>query len=384
MKLSVGALCVIAGLAGVARAQHRGDVAPALVWNKLKGNCPPSLDWASLRGQVVVVLLSRDSVFPEEVVEWNDLAQKFQGEHVLPIRVVGGSEFLLDQALRRTVFQGCVLFDIDLANAQNFKLPLFHRTVVVDQFGDIAGYSRGDQDEDSVRSVLNHQLDTGLFEVPPQRQPFDRPAAGLDAVPSYEVHISPAQRGELRSLATGGPDQYISKNQPLKTTILDLWETPLTRIALPEKLDEGNYDVTAHIPVGDREQLVQLVREAVERHFGLRVEREERMQRVYILTALPDLSPQLQPARSDEEWMCGGGQGSIIGTAQSMQDIARAFEGWLRVPVADGTGLKRKFDYSASSKLSESEAVFDWARQLGLELTEAERPIEMLVVRKVQ
>ena len=383
MKLSVRALCVIAGLAGVTCAQHAGDIPPALVWDKLKGNCPASLDWASLRGRVVVVSLSPQSVFPEDVVEWNDFAQKFEGEQVLLIRVVAGAEFLLDQALKQTAFQGCVLFDIDLANALNFKLPLFD-TVMVDRVGLIAGYSLGGPDEDSVRSVLNHQLDTGLFEVPPQRRPFDRPAAGLDAVPSYEVHISPAQRGELRSLATGGPDQYISKNQPLKTTILDLWETPLTRIAFPEKLDEGNYDVTAHIPVGDREQLLQVVRDAVERHFGLRVEREERMQRVYILTALPDVSPQLQPAISDGEWMCGGGQGSIIGTAQSMQDIARAFEGLLRVPVVDGTGLKRKFDYSASSKLSESEAVFDLARQLGLELTEAERPIEMLVVRKVQ
>lgn len=383
MKISVRALCLIAGLTSVASAQHTGDVAPALVWNKLKGNCPPSLDWASLRGQVVVVLLSSDAVFPEEVVEWNDFAQKFQGEHVFPIRVVGGSEFLLDQALRRTVYQGCVLFDIDHANAHNFDLPLFHRTVVVDKFGDIAGYSRGDQDEHGVRSVLNHQLDTGLLEVPPQPRPFD-PTAGLDAAPSYEVHISPAKRGELRSLGVGGPDQYISKNQPLKAIILDLWSTPWARIAFPEKLDERNYDVTAHIPVGDHEQLLQVVRNAVERHFGLRVEKEERMQRVYILTVLPELSPQLQPATSDEEWMCGGGQGSIIGTAQSMQDIARAFEGLLEVPVVDGTGLKRKFNYSASSQLSESEAVFELARQLGLELTEAENPIEMLVVRKVR
>ena len=67
-----------------------------------------------------------------------------------------------------------------------------------------------------------------------------------------------------------------------------------------------------------------------------------------------------------------------------MQDIARAFEGLLKVPVVDGTGLERKFNYSASSKLSESGAAFDMAHQLGLELTEAERPIELLVVRKVQ
>ena len=67
-----------------------------------------------------------------------------------------------------------------------------------------------------------------------------------------------------------------------------------------------------------------------------------------------------------------------------MQDIASAFEGLLNTPVVDGTGLKGKYNYSASSKLSESEAAFDLAHQLGLELKEAEKPIEMLVVRKIQ
>ena len=74
----------------------------------------------------------------------------------------------------------------------------------------------------------------------------------------------------------------------------------------------------------------------------------------------------------------------IIGTAQAMQDIAGVFEGLLNTPVIDGTGLKGKYNYSVMSKLSESEGAFDMAHQLGLELTEAERPIEMLVVRKIQ
>ncbi len=85
-----------------------------------------------------------------------------------------------------------------------------------------------------------------------------------------------------------------------------------------------------------------------------------------------------------EEYMSGGGQMSIVGTAQTMQDIAHAFEGLLNVPVVDETGLKGKYNYSVLSKLSEPEAAFDFAHQLGLELTQAERQIEMLVVRKVQ
>src|ERR1035441_2923691 len=124
------------------------------------------------------------------------------------------------------------------------------------------------------------------------------------------------------------------------------------RPTFPEKLAEGNYDVTTDMPGIDREPLLQLIREAVERQFGLRIEREERTERVYMLTTLRNPSPQLQPAISGEEWMCGGGQGSIIGTAQTMQDIARAFEGLLNVPVVD-----RKSTRLNSSHLGISYAV---------------------------
>jgi uncharacterized protein (TIGR03435 family) len=82
--------------------------------------------------------------------------------------------------------------------------------------------------------------------------------------------------------------------------------------------------------------------------------------------------------------MAAVGQESIIGTAQGMPDIARTFEDLLNVPVIDETRWQGKYNYSVSSKLTGSEAAFDMAHQLGLELTEVKRPIEMLVVRNVQ
>src|SRR5215831_17781851 len=72
-------LWLIAALTGVAAAQHTGDIPPALVWDKLKGTCPASLEWERLRGTVVVISLSPGPVFPNDIVEWNEIARKFQG-----------------------------------------------------------------------------------------------------------------------------------------------------------------------------------------------------------------------------------------------------------------------------------------------------------------
>ncbi len=232
MKHCLPGLMLFGAISGMAMGQHRGDVPPALTWDKLKGNCPASLDWASLRGKAVVVSLESDDVFPEEIADWNKVPQKFQGEAVIFLQVVAGSEFLLDQALKKTAYQGCILLDSHFANRQNFQLPRFPRTVVVDQLGFIAGYSRGDPDEYGVRAVLNYQTETDLFETPPQAQPYD-PAAGLDASPSYEIHISPAQRDTPRALASGGPNRYIAKNYSLKVIISDLWSTPYEPCVIP-------------------------------------------------------------------------------------------------------------------------------------------------------
>jgi hypothetical protein len=53
----------------------------------------------------------------------------------------------------------------------------------------------------------------------------------------------------------------------------------------------------------------------------------------------------------------------------------------LGVPVIDETGMKGKYDYSATTKLAGSEAAIDLARKLGFDLEPAERPVEMLVAR---
>ena len=309
-------------------------------------------------------------------------ARKFQGEQVLFIQVVSGSEFLLDQALNQPAFPGCVLFDSEPPhNRENFQFPSdFDTAVVIDELGFVAGYG---SEERSVRSVLNHEWETGLLEAPRQpRQPrrFD-PAEGLK--PSYEVHVA-ASRDQWPLLAGQiGANRDVLKFGTLKTIIPDLWHTSMARIEFPEKLEEGHYDVIAHIPVADPDLLLQLVRQAVENEFGVRVEKEEQMQHIYVLKAAGNTSQQLQPDASGQE-MWGGGQGSINGTARTMQDIARVFQGLLNVPVVDETGRKGKYTYLASSKLSEADAAFDMAHQLGLELKPAERPIEMLVVRKVQ
>lgn len=380
MKAPWPGVCLIALAASLAPGQRRGDVPPELVWDSLKGNCPAHLDWVNLRGNAIVISFGADDVFPDEIAQRNEILQKFQDQAVLFVHIVDSSEFLLDQALKTTPYLGCLL-DRHEVNRRNFKLPPLQRTVVVDQFGYIAGYDHTYPDEDAIQRLVTHQVATGLFEEPPPPHPYE--GQGTDLVPSYEVLISPAQKDELRVLGLATePDLYLTKNQPLRLIILDLWRTPMAKIQFPENLDQGYYDVTARMPLADNQPLLKLVREAVEMRFGLRIEREVRTVAAYVLTASRP-SAHLQPATEQDGWMSGGSEKSIIGSSQTMGDIAAILEDLLRKPVIDETGVEGKYNYSASSSLSGTEAVFDFAHQLGLELTPAARPVEMLIVRSV-
>ena len=359
-----------------ALAQDAGDLPPALVWDELKADCPPSLDWLSLRGKVVVVSMrSGDSPTPEQISEWNELLQKFEGQPVAFLSVMGGSEFLLGQALEKTRYRGCVLFDKEEENRGNFGV-FPDTTVIVNDWGLIAGYASGDSDEETVQAVLRHQTAAGLLDSPPQPQ-----APGAESEPPYGVHIAPAPRLERRALGPLRPDRYIAKNQPLRLIILDLWETPEARILFPEKWDERNYDVIVRLAVQDADLVQKTAREAIEQRFGLSISKEEQPRRVYLL-AVRGASPHLRPAESSQ-WSSGGGLESIMGTAETMAEIAVTFEGLLNTPVIDQTGRQGRYDYAASSKLPGPESAFDMARQLGLELTEGERSVEMLVVRRL-
>jgi uncharacterized protein (TIGR03435 family) len=373
-------LVLILVVANSGAAQWRGDIAPALIWDKLKGNCPANLNQPDLKGKVVVLSLGDDFPIPQSVADWNNLPKRFPDEPVVVLQVVTGPEFLIDQALKDATYQGCILIDGAGANRENFKLSSSTETVVIDRGGLIAGYSRyadGDPIERAIRAVLDNRLETGLSESPPEGQAWHaRPAENV----SWNVLIEPA-KPDVPHAFEDGPDRYLARNQSLDFIVSTLWNTPPALILLPDKAKSQRYTVSAHIPVSGYDLLLKLCREAVEKHFELLIDRELRVTRAYVMSASTRPSTHLQAAREDEQEMTGGGEGSIIGTHQTTRNIAATLQDLLGIPVVDEADMNGNYDYSATSSLAGSEAALDLARQLGFDLKPADRPVEILVAR---
>jgi len=274
--------------------------------------------------------------------------------------VQGGSEFLLDQAIKQSGYDGCVLYD---PGGKNINLIMAGGSILVDEFGIMAR-----------RGVCHWGLS---------------PAEDAPAIADV-VNVEPYGIRVTESVDEGGPStgessaqRYALYNHSLRMMIAEVWDTPATRVQSPVDLDEHSYDIAAYLPGEDRELLMNLVRHEIESTLHIVVEKEPTVQRVYVLTATK-LSSQTQASKEGTQQMSRADSGSAIGTAQTMKELAATFEREINSPVLDETGIAGTFDYSAYSKLEGRARVIDWARQLGLELTDAVRPINMLVVRKTQ
>ena len=81
-----------------------------------------------------------------------------------------------------------------------------------------------------------------------------------------------------------GPDYWVLQNVPLRPVLARLYDVPESRIELPEPLERRRYDLVLALPGPvTRETMMRLMREGVEREFG--VTREQRVMDVDVLTA---------------------------------------------------------------------------------------------------
>ncbi len=69
---------------------------------------------------------------------------------------------------------------------------------------------------------------------------------------------------------------------------------------------------------------------------------------------------------------------------QPVQALARFLEGRLQRIVVDETGLQGKYDFELPCDMSKPEAVTTAVReQFGMELTQARRAVELMIVEKI-
>jgi uncharacterized protein (TIGR03435 family) len=217
--------------------------------------------------------------------------------------------------------------------------------------------------------------------------------------PSYQVHITASEPTQNDTSSDTGSDHWVTSGFELQETIGDLYNVDASRVVLPSALEHKKYDVALVLPKAEaRESILDRVRQAIQKRFGLTLVFETRPMDVYVLSALPGHAAPTSPAPKEPVGVHMALSGVTVAvrddrpsekellgvdvSGMTMEQLAHVLESGLDRLVVDETGLKGKYDVKTQPEASSTAEFFRMLHgQCGLDLTPGRRKVKVLVAR---
>jgi len=173
--------------------------------------------------------------------------------------------------------------------------------------------------------------------------------------------------------------KILGVGQPMPVLLADVYGISQYRVVAETPLPPGYYDFISTV-ANDPTKALQ---NEIKAKFGLVGRHETRDTDVLVLRVKNQNAPDLRPSTSPNGSMSWSGN-NIRATGQPVDLIVDVIEEQLKIPVVDQTGLTGNFDFKFKWKDASDRDAFRQAvlGQLGLELTPAVQPLEVLVVEK--
>jgi uncharacterized protein (TIGR03435 family) len=220
-------------------------------------------------------------------------------------------------------------------------------------------------------------------------------AAAAQTFEVASVKINHSGRNPGSTSRSGG--QLVFENTSLRECIAIAYGISADRdyaLSGPSWIGTERYDIVAKVPAEmPRDRVLLMLQSLLAERFQLRLHRESRDLRVYLLTVARGGAKLKESSRHDGSFSFGPGH--IVGTGQSMVDLSdklsRPFFG-LGAPVIDATGLTGLFDFTLnwtpdnlSAETAPGPSIFAALQeQLGLKLEASKSTLEVLVIDHVE
>lgn len=349
---------------------------PELVLEEVvQGPDARQLSWSSLRGKAVLVKLWATWCGPcvAGQEDWDRLVEEFDGQGVEFLAVTDEEPGVVTDFLRKKPMKGWVAVDADRSFLDALEGDVIPRVVMVGPEGSL----RGIVTPDAVTPKVVRALRRGEgLELPDPRH--DEVAQASDGTSLFKAEIQPSKR--TRSSVKLFEDRYEAFGFPVREILPFAYDELPSRIVVEGRLPEERFDFIFHTAPRKPERFRTLLRVALESTFDLEVNRESREREVYILKALPEASEKLQPSQVEARGSMSQ-SGSISGTRVSTGELAELLELSLGQPVVDETQLTGEYDIQLRWQPGEMESLSEAVREeLGLELEEGRREVEVLVI----
>jgi hypothetical protein len=159
--------------------------------------------------------------------------------------------------------------------------------------------------------------------APQPRQPLPLPTKP-EMPASREAHIKPsARRPGDRPSGGAGSDFWTMEGVPLRPLLSKIYDTAERRIELPAALEQGRFDVMLVLDRDEsHETMKRLMRESINRYFGVEVARESPERDVYVVAA-PD-GIRLKPALRENFGFSSVGYTSRDSSKEDLSELYEA------------------------------------------------------------
>ncbi len=378
---------VPAGHAQPATLAEVGKPAPALQLKSVlcapKG--PASVDWAALKGNVVVLEFWATWCGPciMTMPHLNQLVSEFDGQPVRFISITDQDEQTVGAFLSKHELKGWIGLDRDGATSREYGVLGIPKTVLIGPDGGVLGIMIPEQlTAQVIRAVLAGErpaLPDGRGEralsagVDPDERRSDSP-------PVFQVVL---RRSSSQTATIGQrPGKITADGFTVPQLICLAWPGYSSgRIVLPEGCDTGRYTLVASMPAGQEAQLQPTLRQMLTSAFGIGTHAETKVIDTATLSLPHGPGPGLKesaPGRS----VVVTQPGYFKITNQPGRAIAAMVGGELGVPTTDHTGLGDElYDLECTWDKDDPKArPRSFLAAAGIQAATEPRPMNVLVV----
>jgi uncharacterized protein (TIGR03435 family) len=379
---------MLLGSLSAAALPEPGTIAPPLQFTQLL-QAPPGTktDRESLRGKVVVLEFWETQCGPciAEIPHLSKLIAELDPAKFQFISVDGvpsEDAEVVQKFLTKKKMPGWVGVDTTGSVAAWYGVNAFPTTIIVNGQGRIVAVTvpqllttadlQAVADGKTVKFA--QMLDMSAVEKSASAAP--------DTKPLFEVSLIKAPPDAKMGMSAGGGRMRIYGWNAKSLISYAYQNQPADRFLPTSVFPEGLYNLHANWSPGEDNdnRIASFLQGAIICGLNLKIETKTVTEKVYVLKAIDADHKLLTPTASTGGGMSGYWQEKVKLVNSSMDTLATSIEYGIEVPVINETGIEGKFDEELEFPKKDADAAKAALKTIGLELIEAERPIQMLEV----
>lgn len=381
-------------------APKPGAVAPALNFNHLlQTPADRKIDLPSLRGKAVVLEFWATWCAPcvAEIPVLNDLVASTDPSQVQVISVDDEDPALVETFLKKKPISGWIGLDTTSKIFDSYGVIARPATIIVGPDGRIVSNSTPiTQLTGELLLKVAHGESVTLPTGPDPKgdviaqkimadQMANKSSSDNSVEPLYSITLTPGDKiTENGSVNTHimmlGPGRTNITNGSLASLISGGEGVSETRVVLSKDLPNLVYNLQINAPTSDSKQLTQAVELAIINGAQVRIEHTTTLQDAYVLTAKAGTQAKFDQSQSYGAALYSKKEQALRCLHATADQIATALEKALGKPVVNESALTgnlmRNFKFPPNDPAAANAALAD----LGLVLTPAQRPVEMINV----